>query len=101
MSVTEHGRQLLRDALLPAIGEEAVEVLMDHLPPGGWGDLARRADLESVRRELELQIEKSASDLRAEIATLGAGFHREMVRQTWVLAGALLSAAGVLGGLLR
>jgi hypothetical protein len=32
---------------------------------------------------------------------LTAAFHRDMVRQTWILAGTLLAGLGALGGLLR
>lgn len=39
-------------ALREELGEAVADTLMEHLPPSGWGDLARRADIEVLRAEM-------------------------------------------------
>jgi hypothetical protein len=74
---------------------------MEHLPPTGWGDVARRADIDA----LDTRIDQRAALLRLELQAmehrLTAGFHRDMVKQTWILAGMIVTAIGSVAGLLR
>jgi len=57
-------RRLLREQAMRAMGAEAADVLMEHLPPAGWGDLARRSDVEHETALLRLEI----GTLRAEMS---------------------------------
>lgn len=62
MGVDEGSRRLLLQRQAGrALGTEAADVLMDHLPPAGWSDLARRGD-----------VEHSTALLRAEMQALRA-----------------------------
>ncbi len=45
---------------------------MEFLPPGGWGDLARRSDVEVVERRLDAKIDALGARLDAKIDALGA-----------------------------
>ncbi len=45
---------------------------MEFLPPGGWGDLARRSDVEVVERRLDAKIDALGARLDARIDALGA-----------------------------
>ena len=49
-------RRLLREQAMRAMGSEAADVLMEHLPPAGWADLARRSDVEHETALLRLEI---------------------------------------------
>ncbi|HET7312682.1 MAG TPA: hypothetical protein VFJ17_15300 [Mycobacteriales bacterium] len=43
------------------------DALMEHLPPSGWADIARRSDLDHLHRLLEADVEALESRLRAEM----------------------------------
>ncbi len=47
--VTETQRHALHRTLREALGGPMAEILMEHLPPAGWGDVVRRADLEQMQ----------------------------------------------------
>jgi len=53
MSVTEFQRHQIFQWLEGAMGPERAAVMMDLLPPVGWGDLATKADLGALRTELK------------------------------------------------
>ena len=94
MSVSEHDRRVLHQALVGSIGEREAGVLMDLLPSQDWDDFVRRGELEHASVTLRLE-------MRAMESRLTASFHRDMVSQTWILAGTLLAGLGALGGLLH
>jgi len=92
--VSERDRRILHQSLIAQIGEPEADSLMELLPRDGWEDLASKSDLQAVKSELQ-------ADLRVLRAELTAGFHRDMVRQTWIFAASSLTALGLLGGLLH
>ncbi|MFP5255937.1 MAG: hypothetical protein ACLGI8_08830 [Acidimicrobiia bacterium] len=67
MSVGEFQRHQVFQWVEEAMGPKAA-IMMDLLPPVGWGDIATRADLELVR-----------ADLRAEIR----GANAELLHKLW------------------
>ncbi|MFC5998604.1 hypothetical protein ACFP6A_07700 [Quadrisphaera sp. GCM10027208] len=74
MAVDESSRHLLYEQAACALGTEAADVLMNHLPPAGWSDLARRGDVEHetalLRADLTATIAGVRTELRGDIAYL-------------------------------
>ncbi len=82
MSITDAERHDLYKALEEVLGEQRANVLMEHLPPVGWADVATKRDLdhleEHVRKDLALQI----ANLRNEVTG-------QLMRHTIALVGIL------------
>jgi len=74
MAVDESSRHLLYEQAARALGTEAADVLMNHLPPAGWSDLARRGDVEHetalLRADLTATIAGVRTELKGDIAYL-------------------------------
>jgi tetrahydromethanopterin S-methyltransferase subunit G len=51
------------------VGEAVANTLMEHLPPGGWYDVARTGDIDRVREDVSL-LRLEVSNLRADIIGL-------------------------------
>lgn len=66
MAVTDQTRYDLHRKLDTVLGTEEATTLMEHLPPVGWGDVARRSDLEHLEQRLMSEI----SLFRGEMALL-------------------------------
>ena len=56
MSATAAQRFELHQELQKILGVDMAHTLMDHLPPVGWNDLARKRDVEIVERRLNAAI---------------------------------------------
>jgi hypothetical protein len=82
MSVDEARRLLLHDAAREAWGADAALVLMEMLPPTGWGDVATRQQLEAVEQRLETKIDVTADRLRLEVTAQIADGQRRMMQWT-------------------
>jgi hypothetical protein len=66
MASSASARHHLFRTLENVLGDEDAATLMDHLPPGGWDDVATKADLREVRGE----IAELRGDLKSDIAEL-------------------------------
>jgi hypothetical protein len=89
VAVSEAQRRALHDGLVRKLGGDVADTLMEHLPPAGWSDLARRSDLDAME-----------SRLRAEIADLRAWTSDKMTSQTrWFMASQLVLVATMIGSI--
>lgn len=52
MTMSEEERFEMHLGLRRALGDEVANAVMEHLPNGGWGDVARVRDIDLVRSEI-------------------------------------------------
>jgi hypothetical protein len=53
MAVDEHDRHRFYNRAVEVFGEEEATILMAHLPPGGWPNLATKQDLLQLRQDMQ------------------------------------------------
>jgi hypothetical protein len=70
MTVSASARNRLFNRLREQYGDDDAATLMDLLPPGGWDEVATRADVRELRAEMH--------ELRAE---MHEGFARAVTRE--------------------
>jgi hypothetical protein len=90
MAVDERRRHLLYRKLEEVLGPDEASTLMDHLPPVGWADVARRGDIEALEERLTHRFEaKIESKLNSQTKTLVALMSAQVV----AVAGLAFAAA--------
>lgn len=52
MAITEQQRFEMHLELRQHLGDEVANTLMEHLPPSGWGDVARKSDIDRIERQV-------------------------------------------------
>lgn len=82
MAVDERTRRELYTAFEESWDSDRAEALMSLLPPVGWGDVATRPDLESLRQSLDARLTTEVATLRTEMAELRTGLRRDLVTAT-------------------
>ena len=94
MTITDAERHRLHSKLDQVLGEEDAAVLISHLPPSGWSDVARIRDLEQLQEHTDLRfaiVDQRFDTLEARFdATLERGL-REQHTRFLVTMGALLT----------
>ena len=53
IAVTETQRFELHASLRKLMGEEVANTMMEHLPPFGWADVARRSDIDHLHARID------------------------------------------------
>ncbi len=91
-------RRLLHERAAVAFGPEAAAVLMAHLPPAGWGDLARRGDVEHETALLRGELAALSAELRGEIAALSAELRGDIAALAADLRGEMAALRAELRG---
>jgi hypothetical protein len=67
MALDERSRNLLHQRLQEVLGTEEAAILMEHLPPGGFAQLATKDDLRAVQEQLGLKMDALSHELLGEI----------------------------------
>ena len=91
MAVDERARRHLNERLDEILGHEAADTLMEELTFIGREQLARRHDIELLRRDVDV----SFAELRAEMATR---FDRQTRQIVFAMIGALFTVAALAVG---
>lgn len=71
MAITEETRHILYQRLESTLGREEATVLMEHLPPVGWADVATKTDLAHLKSDIDhletvLRKDMEAMELRLQ-----------------------------------
>jgi hypothetical protein len=67
---TDDDRRTLLEALEHMLGPRPAAILMGHLPPVGWVDLATRADIAELRSEVRGEIAELRGDMKEQFARM-------------------------------
>lgn len=84
--ITERERHTMLTALDELMGTDVASILVRHLPPGGWADVAMKDDLVQLEERLThrfdalltREIGALRSDVHSEIGTLRSDLHGEI-----------------------
>jgi len=66
MAITEADRLFMHEGLRECMTEKVADLLMEHLPPTGWADVARVQDLNQLQKNMDVQFDA----LRSQITSL-------------------------------
>ena len=66
MAITEADRLFMHEGLRECMTEKVADLLMEHLPPTGWADVARVQDLNQLEKNTDIQF----VSVRSQIANL-------------------------------
>ncbi len=101
MAISETARLDMLSGLRTHVGEAVANTLMEHLPPGGWYDVARTGDFDRI----ETRIDKLEARLDDRIDQLDAKFSKQIADLTqkietntkWMIGISLTYGIGILG----
>ncbi len=86
MAIAEDARFEMHLKLRNVLGEKVADILMEHLPPSGWGDVARKADLESEIRHLRDSMEAKFETMNMRFSHIDSRL-RGIVAGMWAMGG--------------
>jgi hypothetical protein len=78
MTVTDRMRTDLHGCLDGLMGNEMADIMMELLPPVGWGEVVRRQDVAQMRSDLHSEIVALRVELKIEIAEVRAELKAEI-----------------------
>jgi hypothetical protein len=90
MAVDERRRHQLYRRLEEVLGQDEAGTLMDHLPPVGWADVARRSDIEQLSERLS---DRFRADLESRLNSQTKTLVGLMTAQVVAVAGLAFAAA--------
>ena len=95
MTISETARLDMLSGLRTHVGEAVANTLMEHLPPGGWYDVARTGDFDRIEARLD-RLEIRFDKLEARFDKLEA---RIDTNTRWMIGISLTYGIGILGAL--
>lgn len=113
MTISETARLDMLSGLRTHVGETVANTLMEHLPPGGWYDVARTGDIDRIETRLD-RLEARFDRLEARFDKLEARFDKLEARlddridklaqkidtnTRWMIGISLTYGIGILGAL--
>lgn len=106
MTISETARLDMLFGLRTHVGEAVANTLMEHLPPGGWYDIARTGDFDRIQTRLdrlEIRLDKLEARLDDRIDKLEVRFDKLEARidtsTRWMIGISLSYGIGILGAL--
>jgi hypothetical protein len=78
MTIDERFRHALYLKLEEVLGSEDAEVLMEHLPPVGWADVATKRDLDQLAVATKRDLDHLAATTRKDLRHLGERFDAKL-----------------------
>lgn len=67
MSPTDMRRLVLYERLIELLGDERAATLMEHLPPGGWHNVATKDDVNTAVTLAEERLNGEIAEFRGEV----------------------------------
>jgi len=95
MAIREADRLFMHEGLRECMTEKVADLLMEHLPPTGWADVARVQDLENLQTVMNSKFET----MNVQFAHLNGRLDR-MFQALLALAGATAAGFGVVAGII-
>lgn len=93
MAITEEGRHRMYSRLESVLGHDEATMLMEHLPPVGWADVATKRDLDMVRLEMVAMENRLRADMASLESRLSRTFLVTILASNATLAGLAFGAA--------
>jgi len=106
MTISETARLDMLSGLRTHVGEAVANTLMEHLPPGGWYDVARTGDFDRIETridKLEALLDDRIDKLEIRFDKLEARIDKLEIRidtnTRWMIGISLTYGIGILGAL--
>ena len=99
MTISETARLDMLSGLRTHVGEAVANTLMEHLPPGGWYDVARTGDFDRIETRLD-RLEQRFDKLEARLDDRIDKLAQKIDTNTrWMIGISLTYGIGILGAL--
>jgi len=92
--INELSRNKMFNKLQDVLGIEDAEVLIEHLPPVGWADVATKRDLEPLTIRLD-SLAGEVRDLRRDFGALRSEMTSQFHTMVFAMMGMMVTLTGL------